>query len=343
MIAIPIRHPRIEGPPVKASTRRAGITCTVGAFLLTALPQAFGGQPPEQVSEDEGGSAAAIVGARVFATPEQAADELIAAAADFDVPALLKILGPGSEPIIHSGEEPLDRQRAKAFADEASTSKRVLHDPQNGGRAVLLVGRGQWPFPVPIVKQGNGWVFDATAGREELLNRRVGSNELDAIEICRGFVTAQNEYALDRREAGGPAEYAQRIISTPGKRDGLAWRTADGRWEGPIGERIARAIEQGYTNRAEPYHGYYFKVLTGQGASAPLGAMDFVVDGLMIGGFALMAAPAQYGTTGVKTFIVSHGGVVYEKDLGPGTLQAFAAATRFDPDSTWTRVPEAGR
>ncbi|MBX5461261.1 MAG: DUF2950 domain-containing protein [Steroidobacteraceae bacterium] len=319
--------------------RRAGIACTVGAVFLVALPQAFGGPPPDKAPE-AGGSAPAVSGARVFATPEQAADELIAAAATFDVPALLQILGPGSEPIIRSGEKPLDRQRAKAFVEEASTSKRVSIEPKGGGRAVLLVGRGQWPFPVPIVKQGNGWVFDAAAGREELLNRRIGSNELDAIEICRGFVTAQREYALARREAGGPTEYAQRIISTPGKRDGLAWRTADGHWEGPIGERIARAIEQGYTSRADPYHGYYFKVLKGQGASAPLGAMDFVIDGLMIGGFALMAAPAQHGETGVKTFIVSHDGVVYEKDLGPDTLQAFAAATRFDPDGTWSRVPE---
>src|SRR5262249_21941844 len=162
-----------------------------------------------------------------------------------------------------------------------------------------------------------------------------GSNELDAIEICRGYVEAQHEYALEPREGYDVNQYAQRIISTPGKQDGLAWQNPDGSWDGPIGENIARALEQSYSGDADPYHGYFFKILKGRGSAAHLGEMDFVMKGVMIGGFALVAAPAEYGETGVKTFIVSHDGVVYEKDLGPGTLDEFQKMERFNPDRSW--------
>jgi hypothetical protein len=167
------------------------------------------------------------------------------------------------------------------------------------------------------------------------LLRRIGENELDAIQICRGYVEAQQDYALDKHDSSELNEYAQQIIATPGKHNGLAWRNEDGTWGGPIGEEIAGALEQGYDQDVNPYHGYYFKVLKGQGPSAPLGQIDFVVRGAMIGGFALAAAPAQYRVTGVKTFIVSHDGIVYEKDLGPNTLAAFKAMERYDPDKTW--------
>ena len=196
-----------------------------------------------------------------------------------------------------------------------------------------------WPFPVPIVKRGGKWSFDAKAGRQEIFLRRIGRNELDAIQICHGFVEAQHEYALLKREGSGVNQYAQRIISTPGKQDGLAWQNANGTWGGPVGENAARAIESGY-KAGEPYHGYYFKVLKGQGPAAPLGEMDFVVKGLMIGGFALIATPAQYRVTGVKTFMVSHDGVVYEKDLGPNTLEVAKGIERFNPDKTWSPVSE---
>jgi hypothetical protein len=162
---------------------------------------------------------------------------------------------------------------------------------------------------------------------------------LDAIDICHGYVEAQHDYAFQKREGYDVNQYAQRIISTSGKQDGLAWQNPDGSWGGPIGEKIARAIEQGYSPSAEPYHGYFFKILKGQGRAAPLGEMDFVVKGLMIGGFALVAAPAEYGVTGVKTFIVSHDGVVYQKDFGPATLNEFAKMERFNPDSPWKVVP----
>ena len=191
------------------------------------------------------------------------------------------------------------------------------------------------------MKRGDKWSFDAKAVRQELLYRRIGANELDAIAICHGYVEAQHEYALQPHEGYDVNQYAQRIISTPGKQDGLAWQDTDGTWGGPIGEKIARAIEQGYTSRSEPYHGYFFKILKGQGASAPLGTMDFVVKGVMIGGFALVAAPAEYAVTGVRTFIVSHDGIVYEKDFGPNSLREFEKMERFDPDKSWTPVLES--
>jgi hypothetical protein len=279
-------------------------------------------------------------GAKTFDTPQQAADALVDAAEKFDVGVLEEIFGPERDDIVLTGEYPQDRQRAFDFAAQAREKKSVSVDPKSARRAFLLVGKEDWPFPVPIVKRGDKWAFDAKAGRRELLYRRVGSNELDAIAICRNYVEAQHEYALQKREGYDVNQYAQRIISTPGKQDGLAWRNSSGTLGGPIAEPIARAIEQGYTSRATPYHGYFFKILKGQGPAAPLGEMDFVVKGVMIGGFALVAAPAEYGQTGVKTFIVSHDGVVYQKDFGPATLDKFTKMERFNPDRSWEPVPE---
>jgi hypothetical protein len=189
------------------------------------------------------------------------------------------------------------------------------------------------------VKRGAKWSFDTAAGRQQILLRRIGADELDAIAIARGYVEAQHEYALKKREGYDVNQYAQRIISKPGTQDGLAWKNPDGTWGGPVGEKVAQAIEKGYS-AGEPYHGYYFKILKGQGPAAPLGQLDYVVKGAMIGGFALAAAPAKYGVTGIKTFIVSQDGVVYEKDLGPKTPEVFRTMERFNPDKTWTPVPE---
>jgi hypothetical protein len=283
--------------------------------------------------------ASVAVGAKTFDTPQQAADALVAAAGKFDEGILKEIFGPGGEDIFLSGEYPQDRQRAFDFAAEAHEKESVSVDSKKGNRAFLLVGNEDWPFPVPIVKLGSRWAFDANAGREELFNRRIGSNELDAIDICRGYVEAQHEYALQKREGYDVNQYAQRIISTPGKHDGLAWQDSDGSWDGPIGEKIAHAIELGYS-RSEPYHGYFFKVLKGQGSAAPLGEMDFVVKGAMIGGFALVAAPAEYGVTGAKSFIVSHDGVVYQKDFGQATSIEFKKMERFNPDPSWKPILE---
>lgn len=272
-----------------------------------------------------------------FATPREAADVLVNAAEKFDVPALLRIFGPDGEDIVLTGEFPQDQKHATEFAAEAREKLSVSVDPKNEHRAFVLVGKEDWPFPAPLVKKGDKWFFDAKAGQQELLYRRIGANELDAIQICHGYVEAQYDYAYQTREGYDVNQYAQRIISTSGKQDGLAWQNPDGTWGGPIGEKVARAIAQGYDS-GEPYHGYFFKILMAQGPSAPLGTMDFVVKGAMIGGFALVAAPAEYGVSGVKTFIVSDDGVVYQKDFGPKTLDAFKSMERFDPDKSWSPV-----
>jgi len=285
-------------------------------------------------------SAASSASATGFDTPQQAADALVEAADKFDVAALSRMFGPGGESVVFSGEFAQDRKHAADFAAEAHEKKSVSVDPKTGNRAFLLVGSEDWPFPVPLVKTANKWSFDGKAGVQELLYRRIGANELDAIQICHGYVEAQYEYAMQPREGYDVNQYAQRIVSTAGRQDGLAWQNPDGTWGGPIGEKIAQAIEQGYSNSADPYHGYFFKVLKGQGPDAPLGEMNFVVKDVMIGGFALVASPAEYAVTGIKTFIVSQDGVVYERDFGPKTLDEFTKMDRFNPDKSWTPVPE---
>lgn len=275
---------------------------------------------------------------RTFGTPEQASDALIAAAERFDAAALEEILGPDAVDLVVTEDQVQDRNQSTAFAAQARLQNRIVRDPTNTNTVTLTVGMGEWPLPIPIIQEAGGWRFDTKAGREEILYRRIGNNELDAIEVCRGYVEAQHEYALEKHDDSPVNQYAQRMVSTPGKHDGLAWKDADGSWQGPVGEGIARVIAEGYSDKHEPFHGYYFKILKGQGKSAPFGEMDFLVNGLMIGGFALVAAPADYAVTGVKTFIVSHDGVVYEKDLGPETLKELKSMTRFDPDPTWTAV-----
>jgi hypothetical protein len=278
------------------------------------------------------------VGPRGFDTPQQAAAALVAAAEKFDEPDLERIFGPDGNDIVLTGELPQDRQRAADFAAEAREKLTVSLDPKKGNRAFVIVGNENWPFPVPIVKRGDKWHFDAKAGRQELLYRRIGANELDIIAICHNYVDAQEEYAFRKRQGYDVNQYAQHILSTPGKQDGLAWRNADGTWDGPLGESAARAIVQGYTSAAEPYHGYFLKILKGQGPDAPLGEVDYVVNGVMIGGFGLIATPAEYSVTGVKTFMVSQDGVVYQKDLGPASIEEFMKIDRFNPDKSWTPV-----
>ncbi|HWO33404.1 MAG TPA: DUF2950 domain-containing protein [Candidatus Acidoferrum sp.] len=323
-----------------ADRNRHGLLLMVGVnacFCLCGLGLSVAQQTaPNKASTTTSAPATA---AKSFATPQQAADALVAATVNFDENALEQLFGTSGNDIYLTGEYPQDRRRAADFAAEAREKKTVSVDPKTGNRAFLLVGDEDWPFPVPIVKQGANWAFDAKAGRQELFYRRIGSNELDAIDICHGYVEAQHDYAFQKREGYDVNQYAQRIISTPDKQDGLAWQNSDGTWGGPIGETIARAIEQGYSPSAQPYHGYFFKILKGQGPAAPLGEMDFMVKGLMIGGFALVASPAEYGVTGVKSFIVSHDGVVYQKDFGPATLNEFAKMERFNPDSSWKVVP----
>jgi hypothetical protein len=313
------------------------LSALLGVLLCTYALSAAA-QSPAKTAPAE--TVAPPASATTFDTPQQAADALVEAANKFDVAALSHIFGPGGEGVVFSGEFAQDRKHAADFAAEAREKKSVSVDSKGGNRAFLLVGNEDWPFPVPIVKRGSKWFFDGKAGLQELLYRRIGANELDAIQICHGYVEAQYEYAMQPREGFDVNQYAQRIISTSGKQDGLAWENSDGTWSGPIGEKIAMAIEQGYTISSDPYHGYFFKVLKGQGSAAPLGEMNFVVEGVMIGGFALEAAPAEYSVTGVKTFIVSNDGVVYEKDLGPATLGEFQKMELFNPDKSWNPVIE---
>jgi hypothetical protein len=317
------------------------ILSTLLGLLLCTSVLSFAEQSPAKKAPAT--TVAPSASAATFDTPQQAADSLVTAAEKFDVVALIHMFGPGGEGVVFSGEFAQDRKHAADFAAEAREKKSVSLDPKGGNRAFLLVGSEDWPFPVPIIKKGNKWFFDGKAGLQELLYRRIGANELDAIQICHGYVEAQYEYAMQPREGYDLNQYAQRIISNPGKQDGLAWQNADGTWGGPIGEKIAQAIEQGYSIRSEPYHGYFFKVLKGQGPDAPLGEMDFIVKDVMIGGFALVAAPAEYAVTGVKTFIVSHDGVVYEKDFGPKTLDEFMKMERFNPDKSWAPVLDEGQ
>jgi hypothetical protein len=272
---------------------------------------------------------------KTFSSAKEAADAFIQAAGSFDVSALDQILGPHGEDLIASEDSVRDKANAARFAAEAQEKTSVVVDPKNSSRATLVVGNEDWPLPIPIVKKNGMWLFDTAAGRQEILYRRIGSNELDAIEICRGFVDAQQEYALERHDNSQVNQYAQKVISTPGKHDGLVWWNPDKTLGGPIAEEIAGALQEGYTDKAKPYHGYFFKILKGQGPAAPLGAMDFVVEGAMIGGFALAAAPADYRVTGVKTFIVSYEGIVYQKDLGPDTLKIFKEMELYNPDKSW--------
>jgi hypothetical protein len=276
-----------------------------------------------------------------FSTPQQATDALIQAAATYDVPTLREIFGRDGEDFIASADPIRDKSLAVAFAARARQKNVVTIDPKNKTQAVVSVGMNDWPLPIPIVKRQNQWYFDSKAGREEILFRRIGANELDAIEICRGFADAQKQYASEPHDDSGINQYAQKIISTPGKRDGLYWANDDGTPGGPISKAIARAIEEGYDPKVPAgYHGYYFKVLKGQGPAAPLGQLDYVIEGVMIGGFALVAFPAEYRVTGVKTFMVSYDGIVYEKDLGPDSLNLVKNMERYNPDKTWHRTDD---
>jgi hypothetical protein len=323
---------------ISANAKLSTYSCIVGlAFAcLSGLVFIHAQQPVAK--QDAAKSVAAVVEPKGFDTPQQAADALVDAADKFDVVALAQIFGPAAEDIVFSGEFAQDRKHAADFVTEAREKKSVSVDAKSGSRAFLLIGNEDWPFPVPLVKRGAKWFFDGSAGRQELTYRRIGANELDAIGICRSYVEVQHEYALQPREGYEVNQYAQKIISTSGKQDGLAWQNPNGTWAGPLGQSVARAIQQGYSSGSDPYHGYFFKILKGQGPAAPLGKMDFVVEGVMIGGFALVAAPAQYGVTGVKTFIVSHDGVVYQKDFGITTLDDFQHMDVFNPDESWTPV-----
>ncbi len=281
------------------------------------------------------GQNAPPAGPKAFGTPQQAADALIKAAGAYDVSELLAIFGPDGEDFVESADPVRDKNNAQAFAKEASVKNSIAFEVSNPNRATIIVGNEDWPLPVPLVKKNGKWYFDAKAGRQAILFRRIGSNELDAIQVCRGYVEAQKEYSLQIHDDSGVNQYAQKIFSTPGKQDGLYWQNPDGTSAGPIGEAVAKALEEGYSAGKSGFHGYYFKILKGQGPAAPLGKIDYVIEGIMIGGFALVAVPAEYRVTGVNTFIVSNDGIVYQKDLGPDSLDIVKKMELYNPDPTW--------
>src|SRR5262245_49285308 len=306
----------------------------IASLIVTAGSLGF---PLHAASQKKSDTAANLVSKKQteFNSAKEAADTLLSAADVFDVAVLGEILGPDANDLITSADPVADKKRATDFAMKAKEKTSLRVDPKNSKRTILSVGNDDFPLPTPIVQRNGKWIFDAKAGRNEILMRRIGANELDAIEICRGFVEAQHDYAQEKHDDSPVNQYAQKIISTEGKNDGLAWKNADGTWGGPVGENVAKAVAEGYSDKTQPYHGYFFKILSGQGQAAPLGQMDLIVKGVMIGGFALAAAPAQYRVTGVKTFIVGSNGVVYQKDLGPDTLKTFASLDRFNPDKSW--------
>jgi len=274
-----------------------------------------------------------------FATPQEAAAALANALRSDDLKQIHAVLGPGSGKVIRSGDPVQDAAGRKRFL--AAYEKSVKIESVDDKKVTLLIGSEEFPFPFPLVKLASGWKFDAKAGAEEVLNRRVGENERSAIQVCLAYVDAQREYATKDRDKDGLLEYAQKLISTPGKRDGLYWETQEGRKVSPLGPLTTRAKAQGYADLAnEPYHGYYYSILTAQGEDNPGGGFSYIVRGKMIGGFALVAYPARWNASGVMTFICNHQGVVYEKNLGKDTLAVAERMTRYNPDKSWKKVDE---
>ena len=305
---------------------------TVTTFVLLLFAYAL---PAIVAAQTKPATPSVAPGPKAFDTPQQAADALIKAAGDYDVPELMAIFGPDGEDFIESADTVRDKNNGMAFAKEAAAKNSIEVSKSNPNRATIVVGDEEWPFPVPLVKKNGKWYFNAKEGRQAILYRRIGANELDAITVCRGYVEAQKEYASEIHDDSGINQYAQKIFSTPGKQDGLYWKNADGNSAGPIGDEVAKALEEGYTSGKSGFHGYYFKILKGQGPAAPNGAINYVIEGVMIGGFALVAVPAEYRVTGVKTFIVNYDGVVYQKDLGPDSLNIVKAMEVYNPDKTW--------
>jgi Protein of unknown function (DUF2950) len=287
-----------------------------------------------------GFDADAAVKQKGFATPEEAVKAFAAAMQSNDEPELLSILGPTAKELISSGDPVRDKKQREMFISEYDRKNSIT---QEGAKRVLVIGEKDWPFPIPLVKKADRWVFDTKAGKEEILNRRIGENELSTVQTLLAVVDAQREYAMNDRDNDGLRGYAEKFRSDPGKKNGLYWETKPGEEPSPLGELVADARAEGYARTGTkqgpmPFHGYYFRMLKKQGKNAPGGAFDYVVKNKMIGGFAVVAYPAAYGSSGVMTFVVNHEGVVYEKDLGKNTAKTANAMKAFDPDKTWKKA-----
>jgi hypothetical protein len=275
---------------------------------------------------------------KVFGSPEEAMKTLAEMAQANDMKGVMAILGPEGEDILSSGDEVADKADRERFLKRYQERVDLVRDRD---RVSVIIGNDYFPFAIPIVKKAEGWVFDTKAGREEVLNRRIGRNELNAIQVCEAYVEAQREYASTDRERDGIIQYAQKVISDPYRRNGLYWEVGDGEIPSPLGPFFAQAAEKGYTKKGDrpiPYHGYYYKILKGQGMSAPGGAYKYVINGHMVAGFALVAWPAEYNVSGVMTFVVNQNGTVYQKDLGLKTGELAKAMTLYNPDRTWKRA-----
>jgi len=287
------------------------------------------------------GAAAQPMQPRTFPSPEDAVKTLVETVNKGDLDALLTIFGPDGKDLLASSDPATARMNRQVFA--VATAERWRLTDADANRKTLVIGNEEWPFPVPLVKEASGWRFDTAAGKEEVIARRIGHNELAAIDTVRAYVTAQRRYAAQGHDGNQPGAYATKFKSDPGKENGLYWPTARGQKRSPLGDLVAQAAEEGRPvggDRAQPspYQGYYFKILTAQGAAATGGAKPYVVKSQMSGGFALVAWPAQYDVTGVMTFIVNQDGIVREKNLGPGTDAAARAMTTFNPGASWREV-----
>ena len=276
---------------------------------------------------------------KTFPSPDDAVKALVDAVGTGDRKAVVAVFGPDSEKLLSSGDAVADRASGQAFL--AAYGERHRIETVGEDRAVLHVGQQDWPFPIPLVKGKGGWYLDTKAGAEEVLDRRIGKNELAAIQAALAVVDAQREYASKDRNGDGLLDYAKKFVSTPGKKDGLYWKAAEGEEQSPLGPLVAAAQEAGYkrssAGKPVPYHGYYFRILTAQGKDAPGGAYDYVAKGHLIGGFAVVAFPARYGSSGIMTFIVNHDGQVYSRDLGRKTTAIADKMTRYNPDAGWKK------
>ncbi|HTS84306.1 MAG TPA: DUF2950 domain-containing protein [Usitatibacter sp.] len=317
-------------------------------MMLTALAGALAAVSSMNVSAQAAPAAKPAEASRpaaaqsTFASPEDAAKALADAIRAHDGHALLAVVGPSSRSWLFSGDKVSDENDWKAFL--AAYDEKNSIAKTGDAKATLNVGKDDWPFPAPIVKKGGKWSFDAEAGREEIVNRRVGRNELDTIQTMLAIVDAQREYAASDANGSGFPDYARRFVSSPGKKDGLYWKTDAGQPESPLGPLVAEAATEGYGKHARKegqrpsFHGYHYRMLTAQGKDAPGGVEDYVVGTRLMGGFAVVAWPAKYRSSGVMTFIVNHEGVVYEKDLGPQTASIAESMTRYNPDPTWRKA-----
>lgn len=278
------------------------------------------------------------VAAKSFSDPDEAARALLEAVRSGEENQLIAVFGSQSAELLSSGDAVEDRNNRQEFAALAEEKMRI--EMLSEDKAIMHVGNTDWPFPIPLVKKGDVWTFDVDQGREEVLNRRIGRNELSTVGAMRGYVEAQFDYANLDRDDDGVSEYAQKLRSEPGKFDGLFWEAAEGQPQSPLGPLFAQAKAEGYEAKdanegPTPYHGYYYRILTRQGANAPGGKYDYIINGNMIAGFGLVAFPARYGSSGIMTFIVNHQGKIYQKDLGPETLQVVEKLQEYDPDPTW--------